>query len=165
MGRVSDSPLIHLIRLGTKMFFKFRKFSLPIWRISKRAHSRNFNLEKLESNRFVRTRAKAIELDDVHEVLKQEGALDVCVIKVPLERKYVEHFIVCTARDASQLISVPTVLSELCRQKTGERKRVEGLGTADKPPNWTVIDLSNIVVHCMTEEIRAQYDLETLWAL
>ena len=50
-------------------------------------------------------------------------------------------------------------------RKNGTRRNIEGLGSAEKPPNWTVIDLGNIVVHTMVESIRAKYDLETLWAL
>jgi len=41
----------------------------------------------------------------------------------------------------------------------GQRKNIEGLGSDEHPPNWTVIDLGNIVVHTMEENIREKYDL------
>ena len=51
------------------------------------------------------------------------------------------------------------------REITGKRKYIEGLGTEENPPDWTVIDLGNIVVHTMNADVREKFDLETLWVL
>ena len=51
-------------------------------------------------------------ISNVYNCERNEGALDLCVIKVPEERKYVEHFIICTPRNDSQLVSIPGNLAE-----------------------------------------------------
>merc|ERR1712135_88674 len=136
-----------------------------VWRVAQRFKHRNFDADKVEQNRFERTRAKVLEIENVVQIIRNEGALDLCVIRVPEERKYVEHFIICTPRNDSQLVSIPGNLAEHYREITGKRKYIEGLGTEESPPNWTVIDLGNIVVHTMNADVREKFDLETLWVL
>lgn len=131
-----------------------------LWKISRRAiqisHSfkfgetnslrnrRNFDAEKMEMKSAIRTRESVFSIEKVVEVLKQEAVLDLCVIKVPPERRYVEYFVICSPRNDSQLISVPAALSAMYKEVFGERKYVEGLDDGTKPPEWTVIDLGTV---------------------
>lgn len=83
------------------------------WKIvPRRLYSRNFDLEKIKQNNFKRSRGKAVELEEVCQIIRQEGPLDLCVIQVPAERRYVEHFIICTPRNDSQLVTIPSNLCE-----------------------------------------------------
>jgi len=115
--------------------------SLKIVKSSCLSNRRNFDAEKMEMKSAIRTRESVFSIEKVVDLLKQEAVLDLCVIKVPPERRYVEYFVICSPRNDSQLISVPAALSAMYKDVFGERKYVEGLGDGTKPPEWTVIDL------------------------
>ena len=59
------------------------------------------------------------------------GALDVCCIKVPPERKMYEYFIVCGARTDNHIQSIPQALSELHQQECGFKCTIEGANGLD----------------------------------
>ena len=115
--------------------------SLKIHKSSCLTNRRNFDAEKMEMKSAIRTRESVFSIEQVVDLLKQEAVLDLCVIKVPPERRYVEYFVICSPRNDSQLISVPAALRAMYKDVFGERKYVEGLGDGTKPPEWTVIDL------------------------
>ena len=144
--------------------------NLSIWRIASRClhisqslkiHSstclsnrRNFDAEKMEMKSAIRTRESVFSIEQVVDLLKQEAVLDLCVIKVPPERRYVEYFVICSPRNDSQLISVPAALSSMYKDVFGERKYVEGLGDGTKPPEWTVIDLGKRTGYARTPSLE-----------
>merc|ERR1712062_287298 len=114
--------------------------------------------------RFCVTSPKRIDLDKVYTVLVEQGAIDICCIKVP-ERNYCEYFIVCGTRSAGQLRNIPINLAELAIQEGYRKPVIEGISKGFESTDWTSIALDNTVVHIMTPDARQRYDLETLWAL
>ena len=74
--------------------------------------TRNFDSEKLKNQNLIRTRGEILELEKVVKIMREENVLDLCVIKVPPERRYVSYFIICTVRNDSQLVVLPSALSE-----------------------------------------------------
>ena len=133
--------------------------SLKMHNSSPLANRRNFDAEKIEMKSAIRTRESVFSIEKVVELLKQEAVLDLCVIKVPPERIYVEYFVICSPRNDSQLVSVPAALSLMYKEVFGERKYVEGLGDGTKPPEWTVIDLGTFYRQSLSRESAIQFAL------
>lgn len=49
-----------------------------------------------KKQRAQRKRATPMDIDELVSFLRQEAARDICVIKIPPEREYVDYFIVCS---------------------------------------------------------------------
>lgn len=106
-----------------------------------------------------------LQLDEVVELIREEGGTDVVVIGVPEEMCYVEYFIVATANSPRHLTSITEMVNKLYKKKRGDNQPfalIEGKRHSD---NWQCIDIGNIVIHVMLGETRALYNLEELWLL
>ncbi|XP_051871370.1 mitochondrial assembly of ribosomal large subunit protein 1 isoform X2 [Pristis pectinata] len=119
-------------------------------------------------------RSRAEEADSIYQpvfnidvlvaLLRQENAKDVCVIKLPMEIKYADYFIIVSGTSARHLQAMAQYAVKVHKHlKRGEddHAHIEGKDTAD----WKCIDFGNIVVHFMLPETREIYELEKLWTL
>ncbi|XP_068180700.1 mitochondrial assembly of ribosomal large subunit protein 1 [Antennarius striatus] len=118
---------------------------------------------------------KSQEIDSVHKqtkftldvlvsLLRQENAVDICVIRVPEQIKYAEYFIVVSGISVRHLRAMAfyTVKVYKFLKKKGEPNvKIEGKDAED----WICIDFGNMVVHFMLPETREVYELEKLWTL
>lgn len=87
-------------------------------------------------------------------------ATDIMILDVGDLLGVTDHFVLTSARSERQL---GTVAGEVEGQlkMAGERpRRREG----SKESGWVLLDYGAVVVHCFTEEMRAYYSLERLWA-
>jgi len=80
---------------------------------------------------------KKLTVDQVHQTLVEQGALDICCIKVPPERKMYDYFIICSARTTRHLKSIPEALSQLHRDELGVKCVTEGTKATD---GWSTAD-------------------------
>ncbi|CAI9563381.1 unnamed protein product [Staurois parvus] len=98
------------------------------------------------------------------KLLQQENAKDLCVIKLPLEMKYAEYFVIVggtSTRHLKALAEYTLKVYKYLKRDTESHVCLEGKDTDD----WMCIDFGEIVVHFMLPEIRATYELEKLWTL
>ncbi|XP_071496589.1 uncharacterized protein [Diadema antillarum] len=103
-------------------------------------------------------------IDDMVALLRAENAQDICVIKIPKEKQYVDFFIVATGRSPRHLKAMSLYINQQYKARKTKRDAfilVEGENTDD----WICMDFGNIVVHLMSEEMREFYELEKLWTL
>lgn len=71
-----------------------------------------------------------------------------------------DHFVLTSAGSERQLGTVAAEV-EAQLKLAGERpRRREG----SKDSGWILLDYGAVVVHCFSEEMRAYYSLERLWA-
>uniref|UniRef100_A0A8D3E1J7 Mitochondrial assembly of ribosomal large subunit protein 1 n=1 Tax=Scophthalmus maximus TaxID=52904 RepID=A0A8D3E1J7_SCOMX len=106
----------------------------------------------------------AFTIDVLVSLLRQENAVDMCVIKVPDQIKYTEYFIVASGISPRHLRAMALYAIKVYKflKKDGDRNvKIEGKHSED----WMCIDFGNIVVHLMLPEIRDVYELEKLWTL
>ncbi|XP_044063372.1 mitochondrial assembly of ribosomal large subunit protein 1 [Siniperca chuatsi] len=103
-------------------------------------------------------------VDVLVSLLRQENAVDICVIKVPEQIKYAEYFIVVSGVSPRHLRAMALYAIKVYKflKKDGELNvKIEGKDAED----WMCIDFGNLVVHFMLPETREVYELEKLWTL
>ncbi|XP_067864957.1 mitochondrial assembly of ribosomal large subunit protein 1 [Heterodontus francisci] len=103
-------------------------------------------------------------IDVLVALLRQENAKDICVIKLPVEIKYTDYFIIVSGTSARHLQAMAQYAVKVHKHLKNEQNahvHIEGKETDD----WKCIDFGNIVVHFMLPESRAVYELEKLWTL
>lgn len=107
---------------------------------------------------------EAFSLDVLVALLKQENALDICVVKVPEQIKYAEYFIVVSGRSTRHLKAMALYAIKVYKYLKTDHKshvKIEGKNAED----WMCIDFGNMIVHFMLPESREVYELEKLWTL
>ncbi|KAG7474145.1 hypothetical protein JOB18_002650 [Solea senegalensis] len=108
--------------------------------------------------------SNSFTLDVLVSLLRQENAVDMCVIKVPDQIKYAEYFIVVSGVSPRHLRAMALYAIKVYKflKKDGDPNvRIEGKEADD----WMCIDFGKIVVHFMLPETRDEYELEKLWTL
>ncbi len=71
-----------------------------------------------------------------------------------------QYFVICQGNSPMQVEAIAESVGDYCREKAGEKPaHVVGLENAQ----WVAIDFTDIIVHIFLPEVRAFYDLETLW--
>lgn len=89
---------------------------------------------------------------------KGEEVVSFNLKKIP--ESVADFFIVCEASNHIQLKAIADNVEKKVIDLCGEKPyKFEGK-TGDK---WILIDYINVVVHCMSPELRATYNLEDLW--
>uniref|UniRef100_A0A7N8WQP3 Mitochondrial assembly of ribosomal large subunit protein 1 n=1 Tax=Mastacembelus armatus TaxID=205130 RepID=A0A7N8WQP3_9TELE len=108
--------------------------------------------------------SETFTLDVLVSLLRQENAVDVCVIKVPEQVTYAEYFIVVSGVSPRHLRAMALYaikVYKFLKKDQDPRVKIEGKDAED----WMCIDFGNMVVHFMLPEAREVYELEKLWTL
>ncbi|XP_059194605.1 mitochondrial assembly of ribosomal large subunit protein 1 [Centropristis striata] len=116
------------------------------------------------SGGFSHRSAETFNLDTLVSLLRQENAVDICVIKVPEHIKYTEYFIVASGVSPRHLRAMALYaikVYKFLKKDGGPNVKIEGKNTED----WMCIDFGNMVVHFQLPEAREVYELEKLWTL
>ncbi|KAM4687767.1 mitochondrial assembly of ribosomal large subunit protein 1 [Discoglossus pictus] len=98
------------------------------------------------------------------DLLRQENARDLCVIRVPPEVKYAEYFVIASGSSTRHIKAMAQYTLKVYKYLKSVHEThvcIEGKDTDD----WLCIDFGNIVVHFMLEITRERYELEKLWTL
>lgn len=107
---------------------------------------------------------ESFSLDVLVSLLRQENAVDLCVIKVPEHVKYTEYFIVVSGistRHISAMAFYALKVYKYLKKEEQRHVRIEGKDSED----WMCIDFGSMVCHFMLPETREIYELEKLWTL
>jgi len=71
-----------------------------------------------------------------------------------------DYFVIATATSEPQLRAVADFIERQVREKCG----VHASGSSENSEGgWKLLDFGNVIVHVMTPEMRARYNLEGLW--
>lgn len=99
------------------------------------------------------------ELKLVVKELDNKLAKDIVVINVSSVNPMCEYFVICTGNNERHLAGLATHLREVAMENELPLKRIEG----NAGGVWTLVDLTDVVVHIFSEEGRDNYSLEKLW--
>ncbi len=100
------------------------------------------------------------ELELVVKTLDDKLAKDIVVIDVRNVNPLCEYFVICTGNNERHLSGIANGLREVAMKGEGlDLKRIEGKTGS----SWTLVDLTDVVVHIFSEEGRENYSLEGLW--
>ncbi len=97
---------------------------------------------------------------DASQVLSHHDGEDTLAIHVAEVCSFTDFLVITTARSTAHLRGLHRRLEEHLAKRDirplNSHKRSDGNG-------WTLLDYGFMVVHLMTEEMRAFYELERLW--
>lgn len=86
---------------------------------------------------------------------------DVVVLDVRDISSVADYFIIITATSVPHLKALVGHLEETVRKELGRR----ALAVDGEPASeWVLIDFGSVLVHIMSAEARAKYELERLWS-
>lgn len=103
---------------------------------------------------------------EVAQLLVDARAGNVIIIDVRKQCSFTDYMIIASGRSHQMVYMLASaVLHELkkrCHEVApGVAPSIEGRDDAN--PDWLVIDAGSVVVHVFHEDVRSEYDLESLW--
>lgn len=107
----------------------------------------------------VKERSRALAEALAREAIECKGE-NVRVLDVSELLYITDFFVIVTSGSARQTRAIASALRAKCKEATGTSGHEEG--TAKSP--WVLCDFDSVVVHVLTEESRAFYALDELWA-
>lgn len=87
-------------------------------------------------------------------------ARDILILDVGDLLGVTDFFVITSARNERQLGTVAGEIEGQLKVAGRRPRRREGT----KESGWILLDYGDVVVHCFTDEMRAYYELERLWA-
>ncbi|KAF3691847.1 Mitochondrial assembly of ribosomal large subunit protein 1 [Channa argus] len=108
--------------------------------------------------------SETFTLDVLVSLLRQENAVDICVVNVPEQIKYAQYFIIVSGVSPRHLRAMALYAIKaykFLKKDCDANVRIEGKDAED----WMCIDFGNMVVHFMLPDTREVYELEKLWTL
>ncbi|MGH9381401.1 MAG: ribosome silencing factor [Thermoanaerobaculia bacterium] len=103
----------------------------------------------------------------VHEMVQEavtaaqdRKAIDVRVLALAEVADFTDYFLVCSGATERQVQAISDAVEERLRQRGMRPLHVEGY----RHGWWTLLDYGDFVFHVFTDEKRAYYGLERLWA-
>jgi len=96
----------------------------------------------------------------VTKALDSKKGMDIKLLKIDKVSSLADHFLICTGTSGTHVKTLCD-FAEYTLEQLGETM----LGREGHRGNtWELLDYGTIVIHVFTEEARAFYDLERLWA-
>jgi ribosome-associated protein len=97
----------------------------------------------------------------LQQILDQSGAINPVVLNIGEHTTIANHLVVATFSSLRQGLSL-LKLCEDALSEAGANYHYTKVGR-DSPTNWLVLDADTIIIHLLSEEARAFYNLEDYW--
>jgi ribosomal silencing factor RsfS len=84
------------------------------------------------------------DVEQLVDLLQSEGAVDLCVIKLPIELKYAEHLVIVTGRSARHRKALAQLVRRVFKKKSLPSEhipRIEGAHSDGTNFDWLAMDL------------------------
>lgn len=101
---------------------------------------------------------KALE---IARLLQDEKATDVAVLNVSELNSWTDYFVIATVNSATHSQGLYKSVKDYISENDMEIHRT--IRKSPQGDDWNLIDLGSVVVHLMSQEARAFYELEKLW--
>jgi ribosome-associated protein len=95
----------------------------------------------------------------VIEKLEDIKGRDITILDIGEKSGFADYMVVCSGNSNRHVKSIAQSIAIECRAAGIEPLGIEGNDVGE----WALVDLSSIIVHVMTDEIRDRYQLEELW--
>lgn len=92
--------------------------------------------------------------------LSEKLAENIVAIDMRTVNPFTDWFVICTARNLRHASSLADDVAEAAQKAGFDLRTREGA----EGSTWILVDLNEVVVHIFTDEARAMYRLENLWA-
>jgi len=90
---------------------------------------------------------------------REKSALDVMILDLRKLSTMADFFVICSGRNIRQTQAIASHIEIVLAARGLSPRRTAG----HSPGNWILIDYGALIIHVMTEELRAYYDLEGFW--
>ncbi len=101
-------------------------------------------------------------VDEIIEGIDDLKGENIVVLNLTkLENAVCDYFVICEGNSNTQVSAISNSIEKKVRENLGEKPwHVEGTTNAE----WVLLDYVSVAVHVFQREVRAFYDLESLWA-
>lgn len=96
----------------------------------------------------------------VVEQLEEIKARDIVTLDVREKASFTDYMVICCGNSSRHVKSIAEHVNLEMKKQEVNVLGIEGTDIGE----WALIDLSDVVVHVMTDDIRDLYQLEKLWA-
>jgi ribosome-associated protein len=93
--------------------------------------------------------------------LDDDKAEEVVTIDLAGRSSLCDAIVIATGRSSRHVAALAENLARHLKEWGAGSPRMEGVGQGD----WVLIDAGDIIVHIFREEVRAYYDLESMWSV
>ncbi len=93
------------------------------------------------------------------ETIADKKGLDIRILDVADVCSFTSFLVLATGTSARHVKALANATQEKCRTLGARPLGVEG----ERPGNWVLVDLGDVVVHVFREEARDFYSLDRLW--
>ncbi|MEI7730159.1 MAG: ribosome silencing factor [Verrucomicrobiota bacterium] len=94
------------------------------------------------------------------ELADNKKAENIVVLDVRELASVTDYFVICTGSSEPHLRAIAEEITSTLHEEHGQRARaIDGR----MPTSWQVLDYLDVIVHIMKHDVRAKYDLESLW--
>lgn len=97
-------------------------------------------------------------LQRIVSTLEDNKAFDIVVIDIREKSNLAQFMIVASGRSDRQIKSIAEHVTEKLKN-SGVSHCVEGMNGKE----WVLVDAYDVIVHLFKEEVRLNFDLESLW--
>ncbi|RDI94521.1 ribosome silencing factor [Meiothermus sp. QL-1] len=95
----------------------------------------------------------------IKEALEDKKALDIVALDLTEVSDALDYFVIATGTSQPHLQALERAVREKLLAQGVRAAHVEG-----PSPRWVLLDYGPVLVHLMSPEARAYYDLEGFWA-
>lgn len=92
--------------------------------------------------------------------LEEKGGIDTVILSPGSASGAADHYVISGAASEPQLRAMASAVERRIREELKQRVVSE---PGDSSSGWVLLDYGNVLIHLMTLEKRAHYDLEGLW--
>ncbi|MEI8321119.1 MAG: ribosome silencing factor [Alphaproteobacteria bacterium] len=96
----------------------------------------------------------------VSKILDAHKAEDIQVIDLKGKSNMAEYMIIASGLNPRHLHALASYLETELKKSKHTYIHIEGAPSSD----WVLVDLNTVIVHLFKPEVRAEYDLESMWA-
>ncbi|XP_046999870.1 uncharacterized protein LOC124615792 isoform X1 [Schistocerca americana] len=104
------------------------------------------------------------EIEELVSILRRENMLDIFVVSVPPEIKYVNYMVIVTGKSPRHMYATAEFVRRVFKKKRHPHDRIPEIEGKDSK-DWIAMDLGNIALHIFSKTARLTYDLESLWSV
>jgi ribosome-associated protein len=97
-------------------------------------------------------------LELIIKTISDKKGEDILAIDVSKSSPICDYFVVCSASNERQMVSLANAIDEELGKNSYDIKKIDGKGS-----KWIVVDAKSIIVHIFSKEEREAYNLEKLW--
>ena len=119
------------------------------------------SIKKPSNNQFIEAKPDSKTLVEIIiEGLKKKKAQDIVILDVSDLTTLTDYFVVANGNSDTQIKAIADSVEEELLEKAGEKAwKKEGL----QAKSWIILDFINTVVHVLSKEKRAFYEIERMW--